>query len=91
MTFPMHEVREIGRRLSTLGVLPGLGINLTSASFHAIGSLPEVQQSFIKSVRARMELSSRFASAVLVTLSMPGDVFRRILARAARTSAGVIG
>lgn len=70
--------RGIGQRLSTLSVLPGFGSSLTSASFDAIQYVRGDKHAFKKPVRDKMELSSRFYTAILVASLVLGDASRSI-------------
>lgn len=85
-TLPTQDVSDIGRRLSTCGGLPGLGIRTVFASFHCLGSLPERQHSLKQRVSAVTPESGKFRSILFVTLSGPAADLQLIVCNTARTS-----
>ena len=90
-TLPMHEVREIGRRLAVFMGLPGLGMEITLASFHAAGRVQVSRQWLKNLVMTVTELPSRLRRSLLLTRSEPGADEVRRFASACLTSVSVMG
>lgn len=68
---PTQDVSEMGRRLSMLGVFPGLGMRTVTAVFQAKGTFPFFQISFISSVRYSTDLSSKLRNVLFEIPSAP--------------------